>query len=130
LEVIALSLTAEALSIDSENRLFSKLNSDYKTDFPLALITSRLKYAGCPGKAHLIGKTDYEHAPSRGYCASQDCYYYMCLCAAIKRLSTAMLSVQKIKEKSGNAVLSIERPVYAVEKLRQRCGRYFHPRIG
>jgi hypothetical protein len=48
LEVIALSLTAEALSIDSENRLFSKLNSDYKTDFPLALIPSRLKYANCP----------------------------------------------------------------------------------
>ena len=34
LEVIALNLTAEALSIDSENLLFSKLNSDYTMDFP------------------------------------------------------------------------------------------------
>jgi hypothetical protein len=34
LEVVALSLTAESLSIDSESLLFSKLASDYKTDFP------------------------------------------------------------------------------------------------
>jgi hypothetical protein len=34
LEVIALSLTAEALSIDSENLLFIKLATDYKDDFP------------------------------------------------------------------------------------------------
>ena len=34
LEVIALSLTSEALSIDSETLLFSKLNSEYQVDFP------------------------------------------------------------------------------------------------
>jgi hypothetical protein len=34
LEVIALSMTSEALSIDSENLLFHKLHSDYKNDFP------------------------------------------------------------------------------------------------
>lgn len=34
LEVIALSLTAEAMSIDSENLLFYKLEKDYKVDFP------------------------------------------------------------------------------------------------
>lgn len=33
IEVIALSLTAECLSIDSENYLFSKLNKEYKTGF-------------------------------------------------------------------------------------------------
>ena len=33
IEVIALSLTAECLSINSENYLFSKLNSEYLTDF-------------------------------------------------------------------------------------------------
>ncbi len=33
LEVIALSLTAECLSIDSENYLFSKLNKEYKAAF-------------------------------------------------------------------------------------------------
>jgi hypothetical protein len=33
LEVIALSLTTEALSIDSENLLFIKLTTDYKADF-------------------------------------------------------------------------------------------------
>ncbi len=32
-EVIALSLTAECLSIDSENYLFSKLNKEYKAAF-------------------------------------------------------------------------------------------------
>ena len=33
IEVIALSSTAECLSIDSENYLFSKLNKEYKTGF-------------------------------------------------------------------------------------------------
>jgi hypothetical protein len=33
IEVIALSLTAECLSIDSENHLFSKLNTEYLNDF-------------------------------------------------------------------------------------------------
>ena len=33
LEVIALSLTAECLSIDSENYLFVKLNTEYLNDF-------------------------------------------------------------------------------------------------
>ena len=33
IEVIALSLTAECLSIDSENHLFSKLNKEYLNDF-------------------------------------------------------------------------------------------------
>ena len=33
IEVIALSLTAECLSIDSENYLFSKLNKEYKKEF-------------------------------------------------------------------------------------------------
>ena len=34
LEVVALNLTAEALSIDSENLLFNKLKNDYEDDFP------------------------------------------------------------------------------------------------
>lgn len=34
LEVISLSLTAEALGIDSENLLFSKLNTEFKDHFP------------------------------------------------------------------------------------------------
>ena len=42
LEVIALSMTSEALSIDSENLLFLKLNTDYKNDFPD--IISRRQY--------------------------------------------------------------------------------------
>ncbi len=33
IEVIALSLTAECLSIDSENFLFSNLNKEYQNDF-------------------------------------------------------------------------------------------------
>ena len=42
LEVIALSMTSEALSIDSENLLFSKLQTDYQLDFPNLL--SRRQY--------------------------------------------------------------------------------------
>jgi hypothetical protein len=38
LEVIALSLTAEALSIDSENLLFVKLSTDYKPEFGISLV--------------------------------------------------------------------------------------------
>ena len=41
-EVIALSMTSEALSIDSENLLFSKLRTDYKNDFPTLI--SRRQY--------------------------------------------------------------------------------------
>jgi hypothetical protein len=41
-EVIALSLTAECLSIDSENYLFSKLNSEYSKEFKN--IISRRQY--------------------------------------------------------------------------------------
>lgn len=33
-EIIALSLRSEALSIDSENHLFIKLNTEYKKLFP------------------------------------------------------------------------------------------------
>jgi DNA-binding MarR family transcriptional regulator len=113
LEVIALSLTSEVLSIDGENLLFSKLNSDYRIDFPHLIsrrqYNDRRKYlfsltekirkrmaedidefedTFCidskpvevcrPARArrNRIGKTDYNRAPSKGYCASQDRYYY------------------------------------------------------
>ena len=42
MQVIALSLTAECLSIDSENHLFSKLNTEYKDEFKN--IVSRRQY--------------------------------------------------------------------------------------
>jgi len=113
LEVIALSLTAEALSIDSESLLFSKLNSDYKADFPTLIsrrqYNDRRKYLFsltekirklivenidefedifcidskpvevcrlARAKRNQVGKTNYEYAPSKGYCASLDRYYY------------------------------------------------------
>lgn len=113
LEIIALSLTAESLSIDSENLLFSKLSTDYKNDFPtlisrrqyndrrksLFVLTDTIRR----GMAKIIdefeavfdvdskpievcriaranrckvGKFNYEKAPSKGYCASQNRYYY------------------------------------------------------
>jgi len=98
LEVIALSLTAEALSIDS--LLFSKLNSDYKTNFPTLIsrrqYNNRRKYLfsliekirkqieedifcidskpvevcrPSRAKRNQVVKTNYEYAPSKGYCA-------------------------------------------------------------
>jgi hypothetical protein len=113
LEVIALSLTAEALSIDSENLLFIKLTTDYKEDFPDLIsrrqYNDRRKYLfgltdsirkqmaenideyediycvdskpveicrlSRSGRCK-VGKADYTTAPSKGYCASQDRYYY------------------------------------------------------
>lgn len=37
LEVMALAITAEVLSIDSENLLFHKLQTEYKNDFPMII---------------------------------------------------------------------------------------------
>ena len=113
LEVIALSMTAEALGIDSESLLFSKLNTEYKEDFPnlisrrqyndrrKALFGLTEKIRRCMAedidefedtycidskpvevcklvraKRNQMGKTDFEKAPSTGYCASQDRYYF------------------------------------------------------
>jgi len=113
LEVIALSMTAEALSIDSENLLFNKLQAEYRTDFPnmisrrqfndrrKILFGLKEKIRKCiaedidefedtycidskpvelcklsRAKRNKIGKTDFEKAPSIGYCASQERYYF------------------------------------------------------
>jgi DNA-binding MarR family transcriptional regulator len=113
LEVVALSLTAEALSIDSENLLFHKLNAEYKSDFPnlisrrqfndrrkiLLELTEKVRryiaedidefedtycvdskpFEVCKlsrAKRNQVGKTDFEKAPSIGYCASQERYYF------------------------------------------------------
>ena len=72
LEVVALSITAEAFSIDSENNLFNRLNSACPDAIPNLI--SRRQYnrtARCQ-----MGKTDIEHAPAWGYCSSQNMYYY------------------------------------------------------
>ena len=42
IEVIALSITSEALSIDNQNNLFMKLNTEYKKQFPNLI--NRSKY--------------------------------------------------------------------------------------
>ncbi len=42
IEVVALSITSEALGIDSENLLFSKLKSEYSREFPN--LTDRSNY--------------------------------------------------------------------------------------
>ena len=41
-DLIALSLVAESLSINSENLLFAKLRSEYQEDFPLLIDRSPL----------------------------------------------------------------------------------------
>jgi len=113
LEVIALSMTAEAHSIDSENLLFNKLQAEYRADFPnlisrrqfndrrKMLFELKEKIRKCiaenidesedtycvdskpvelcklsRAKRNKIGKTDFEKAPSIGYCASQERYYF------------------------------------------------------
>ena len=113
LEVVALNLTAEALSIDSESLLFNKLKSDYEDDFPNLIsrrqyndrrkllfdLTNKIRKAMAEDidefedtycvdskpvevcrltreKRNQMGKNDYDKAPSKGYCASQDRYYF------------------------------------------------------
>lgn len=109
-EVVALSLTAEFLSIDSENSLFKQISTD---DIPnliersqfnkrrkklfLFLEEIRTKLAArflvhetyfivdsmpleiCKFARHKrikICKDDFETAPSKGFCASQNSYFY------------------------------------------------------
>lgn len=113
LEVVALSITAEAFSIDSENYLFTRLSSECPNAIP-NLITrrqfnQRRKLTRLLGenirksiakamdgrefvfsidskpvkvcqnaraKRCSMGKTDIDHAPAWGYCASQNMHYY------------------------------------------------------
>ena len=113
IEVIALSITAEAYCFDSENCLFTRLNRECPDAIP-NLITRRqynqrrkltmqlgerirqsiaqaidggenvFSIDSKPVKVCQnvragrcqMGKNDIEHAPSWGYCASQNMYYY------------------------------------------------------
>ena len=89
LEVVALSITAEAYSIDSENCLFNRLAMECPGAIP-NLITRRqynqrrkktmrlgesIRQNARAGRCQM-GRDDMEHAPSWGYCASQNMYYY------------------------------------------------------
>ena len=113
LEVVAFSITAEALSIDSENYLFKRLNAECPGAIPNLI--SRRQYNQRRKKTMLLGekirqsiareidggedvfsidskpvkvcqnaranrcqmgRDDIEHAPSWGYCASQNMRYY------------------------------------------------------
>ena len=113
LEVVALSITAEAFSIDSENYLFTRLGIECPDAIP-NLVTRRQfnqrrkltrllgenirkaiakaidggEFMFCIDSKPVkvcqnaraercaMGRTDIEHAPSWGYCASQNMYYY------------------------------------------------------
>ncbi len=113
LEVVALSITAEAFCIDSENYLFTRLSIECPDAIP-NLITRRQfnqrrkltrllgenirkaiakaldggEFVFCidskpvkvcqnaRAKRCAMGKTDIDHAPSWGYCASQGMHYY------------------------------------------------------
>lgn len=112
-EVIALSLTAECLSIDSEHYLFAKLNKEYSNDFKnmisrrqyndrrkllfektervRKLMAARLNRQAdvfaidsmpveiCKlsrQQRNRMGKESKHHSPDKGYCASQNKYFY------------------------------------------------------
>jgi Transposase DDE domain len=101
-EVMALSLTAECLSIDSENHLFSKLTSEYKLEFEniisrrqfndrrkllfekteqvrklMAIDTMPLEICKLSREQrNKMGKESVHHSPDKGYCASQKKYFY------------------------------------------------------
>lgn len=101
-DLIALSLVAESLSINSENLLFAKLRSEYQEDFPLLIDRSQFNRR----RKHLakfinivretlvqkllpaedtfildsmpveICKESIETAPEYGYCAAQNTHYF------------------------------------------------------
>ena len=113
LEVIALTLTSEYLSIDSENYLFKKLDSCHRRDFPYLIERSQFNKRK-KSLFHIIDKLRrwlaeefmaneqyfivdsmpvevakisrekrsrvcreiFETAPDKGYCASQNMYFY------------------------------------------------------
>lgn len=113
IEVIALSLTSEALSIDSENNLFMKLNTEYKRQFPNLIERSKynirrrrlffkieeirkiiadkiinaenifiidtMPLEVCKlsrASRAKICREDFETMPDKGFCASQNTYFY------------------------------------------------------
>jgi hypothetical protein len=113
IEVLSLVLTAEYMSLDSENWLFNKIKSDYKEDFAHLIDRSRynrrkrqlfpvlekIRQQLAAGflefedyfivdsmplevckisreKRAKICKENFESAPDKGFCASQDFYFY------------------------------------------------------
>ena len=113
IEVLSLVLTAEYMSLDSENWLFNKIKSDYKEDFARLIDRSRynrrkrqlfpvlekIRQQLAAGflefedyfivdsmplevckisreKRVKICKENFENAPDKGFCASQDFYFY------------------------------------------------------
>ncbi|MBP4140008.1 IS982 family transposase [Flavobacterium sp. P7388] len=110
LEVVALSLTAEFMSIDSENSLFKQLSSNeipnliersqfnkrrrklflFSEEIRIKLASNFLDFEDyfivdsmpleiCKFSRHnriKICKTEFETAPSKGFCASQNSWFY------------------------------------------------------
>jgi hypothetical protein len=113
LEVVSLAITAEYMSLDSENGLFNKIQCDYQHDFPHLIertrynrrkrllfpllekirqklakrflefeeyfIVDSMPLEGCKisrEKRAKICKEKFENAPDKGFCASQDFYFY------------------------------------------------------
>lgn len=113
IEVLSLIITAEYMSLDSENWLFKKINADYKDDFPHLIDRSRYNRRKRPlfpflekirqnlahrflefedyyivdsmplevckisrEKRSNICKESFENAPDKGFCASQNFYFY------------------------------------------------------
>lgn len=78
LGVMALGVTAEAFSFDSENYLFHRLYKECKNDLP-NLITRR--------QFNARRKLTPQAAPAWGCCASQGMYYYGCKLHAVCGIS-------------------------------------------
>lgn len=113
IEVISLALTAEYMSLDSENWLFKKIQTDYKEGFPHIIDRTRfnrrkrqlfpfiekirqqlaarflefeeffiidsMPLEVCRisrEKRSQVCRESFETAPDKGYCASQDQYFY------------------------------------------------------
>ena len=113
LEVLSLVLTAEYMSLDSEDWLFKKMGPDYKAEFPRLMDRTRyhrrkrqlfpllekirqslanrfLEFEGyfigdsmplevckiAREKRSRICREDFRNAPDKGFCASQNFYFY------------------------------------------------------
>jgi len=139
IEVLALSLTAECMGIDSENYLFAKINSTYKGSFPHMI--SRRQYNDrrkslftwqeqirdrlakklnalndvfaidsmpleicklARMERNKMGKDSHFDAPDKGYCASQNKWYFgyklHCVCSPVGVISSLDLSKASIHD--------------------------------
>jgi len=133
IQVIALSLTAEKYSIDSESLLFSYLE-ECKTDFlnriSRRLYNDRRKFTAylCEQVRRNIAQAiESQSIPTTGFVWNRPNPSWSAISFESKELETRFRSIPKGKETCGNAFLTAGWPVYCMSQLCQTTGRTICP---